>query len=291
MTTRIIDAHNHADWLGHDLDATLANMDAHGIDVTWLLTWEAPADECDPMYVSHCPAWDQAGPLPLASALSYVTRAPERFVLGYAPDPRRPDTLDRLRGAIELYGVRVYGELKLRMMYDNPDAIEIYRFCAEQGLPVVVHLDYAYDRNTRYPRPNYWYGGGIEAFERAVAACPDTVFLGHGPGFWAHISNDDLYLKEPYPKGAVIPGGAVERMLDTYPNLWCDLSAGSALGALSRDRKYGREFLIRYADRLTFARDCFDGRLAAFLEELALPNDVQEAIYHGNAERLVPDPG
>ncbi|MGC9360227.1 MAG: amidohydrolase family protein, partial [Anaerolineae bacterium] len=126
------------------------------------------------------------------------------------------------------------------------------------------------------------------AFERAVASCPDTVFLGHGPGFWAHISNDDLYDKELYPKGPVVPGGDVERMLDTYPNFWCDLSAGSALGALSRDREHGRAFLLHYADRLLFARDCFDGKLAAFLEELALPDNVLQAIYHDNAERLVP---
>jgi len=288
MTTRIIDAHNHADWLGHNFDATLANMDAHGIDATWLLTWEAPTDECDPVYARSCPGWNASGPLPLATALAYARQAPDRFVLGYAPDPRRPNALDRLRGAIEIWGVRIYGELKLRMMYDNPDAIEMYRFCGEQGLPVVVHLDYAFDRGTRYPRPNYWYGGGIQAFERAVAACPETVFLGHGPGFWAHISKDELYDKEPYPKGPVAPGGDVERMLDTYPNLWCDLSAGSALGAISRDRAYGRAFLLRYADRVLFARDCFDGHLAAYLEELTLPDGVREAIYHRNAERLVP---
>ncbi len=287
--TRIIDTHNHPDWHGHDLDAMLANMDAHGIAKTWLLTWEAPADECDPAYMASTPAWTAAGPLPFASALSYAQRASDRFVLGYAPDPRRPDALDRLRGAVEVFGVRVYGELKLRMMYDNPDAIEIYRFCGEHGLPVIVHLDYAYDRGSRYPRPNYWYGGGIAAFERAVAACPETVFLGHGPGFWAHISNDDLYLTEPYPKGPVVPEGDLVRMMVTYSNLWCDLSAGSALNALSRDREYGRAFLIRFADRITFARDCFDGRMAAHLNSLELPQDAHDAIFGGNAERLVPD--
>ena len=287
--TRIIDTHNHPDWHGHDLKAMLANMDAHGIAKTWLLTWEAPADECDPSYTASTPGWSEAGPLPFTSALAYAQQAPDRFVLGYAPDPRRPAALDRLRGAVEIHGVRVYGELKLRMMYDNPDAIEIYRFCGEHGLPVVVHLDYAYDRSSRYPRPNYWYGGGIATFERAVAACPETVFLGHGPGFWAHISDDSRYLKEPYPQGPVVPDGALVRMLESYPNLCCDLSAGSALNALSRDREYSRALLTRFADRFTFARDCFDGRMAAHIESLGLPDDVREAVFHGNAERLVPD--
>jgi predicted TIM-barrel fold metal-dependent hydrolase len=78
-------------------------------------------------------------------------------------------------------------------------------------------------------------------------------------------------------------------MLESYPNLCCDLSAGSALNALSRDQEYSRALLTRFADRFTFARDCFDGRMAAHLDSLELPGDVREAIFHGNAERLVPD--
>ena len=29
-------------------------------------------------------------------------------------------------------------------------------------------LDYEFDTGRRYPRPNWWYGGPIEAFERAI---------------------------------------------------------------------------------------------------------------------------
>ena len=38
---RIIDAHNHPDWHGHNLEKFLANMAQNGIDKTWLLSWEA----------------------------------------------------------------------------------------------------------------------------------------------------------------------------------------------------------------------------------------------------------
>ena len=68
-----------------------------------------------------------------------------------------------------------------------------------------------------YPRPNWWYGGSLDAFERAVKACPDTVFIGHAPGFWAHISDDDQYDKVSYPGGPVVPGGRVGRLFKTYP--------------------------------------------------------------------------
>ena len=39
-------------------------------------------------------------------------------------------------GKVDGNQVRVYGELKLRMMYNNPDAIRMFRLCGKKGLPV-----------------------------------------------------------------------------------------------------------------------------------------------------------
>lgn len=284
----IIDAHNHPDWHGHDLAKFLANMDANGIDVTWLLTWEAPPDEVDPTYTYAVPQGGVGGPIPFARVLSYVERAPGRFVPGFCPDPRRPDAIDRLKAMKEIYGVRVCGELKLRMMYDDWDALRLYRFCGKEGLPVTVHLDYEFDTGRTYPRPNWWYGGGIESFERAVRACPDTVFLGHAPGFWAHISGDDQYGKAAYPKGPIVAGGKLVAMMRQYPNLWCDLSAGSGWNALDRDHAFAREFLDEFQDRVLYARDYFDARHRELLDGLGLAAGLLGKIYAGNALRLVP---
>lgn len=281
----IVDAHNHPDWHGHDLPKFLQNMANCQIDKTWLLSWEAPLDEVDPHY-NFVSLSSERGPIPFERCLAYSQQAPDKFVLGYAPDPRRPDSIDRLQAAVEIYGVRVCGEIKLRMMYDNWDALRLFRFCGEAGLPVTVHLDYEFDTGRKYPRPNWWYGGGIEAFERAVRACPETNFLGHAPGFWAHISHDELYYREPYPKGAVVAGGAVIRLLRTYPNLFADLSAGSALNALKRDPVFTRDFLIEFQDRLLYARDSFNNDLQEFLTTLDLPETVWAKIASINAERL-----
>lgn len=287
----IIDAHNHADWHGHGFDAFIANMDANGIDKTWLLSWEAPADEVDPASNSVFPTavtGGIGGPVPFALGLEYRRRAPERFILGFAPDPRRPDALDRLKSAVSLYGVRVCGEVKLRMTYDNPDAVRLFRYCGEAGLPVTLHFDYdtATVTGRNYPRPNWWYGGGIDTLERLLKLCPETVFLGHAPGFWCHISADDLGFKEPYPKGPVKPGGEAERLLETYPNLYGDCSAGSGHNALTRDLSFTEKFIIRYQDRLLYARDCFDNRHRALFDSLGLPGEVLEKLYHRNAEKL-----
>lgn len=284
----IIDAHNHPDWHGHDLDKFLANMDEHHIDMTWLLTWDCPVSEYDPNYNYSIPDIGPGGPIPLSRCISYAERAPGKFVLGYAPDPRRPEAIDQLHMAIEIYGVKVCGELKLRMMYDNPDALRMFRFCAEKKTPVVVHLDYELDTGVKYPRPGWWHGGGIEAFERAARACPDTIFLGHAPGFWSHISGDGLHDKERYPKGKVMPGGKLIKMLRECPNLYCDLSAGSGLNALERDAEFAKEFLLEFQDRVLFGRDSFDKGHREFLDGLGLSEQVLDKIYSGNALRLAP---
>ena len=284
----IIDAHNHPDGHGHNFDKFIANMAAYNIDVTWMLVGEVPSEERNPEYSWVRVRFDGQSSWVFGRALSYVERAPDKFVLGYAPDPRKPDAIDRLQAAMDVYGVKIYGELKLRMMYDNLDALRMYRFCGEKKLPVIVHLDYEFDSGRKYPRPNYWYGGGIEAFERAIRACPETVFLGHAPGFWSHISGDDLFDKHPYPKGPVLPGGKLVQMMRDYPNLYCDLSAGSAHNALSRDLEFTKDFLLEFKDRVVYGRDYFDNRLQELINSLALPQDVRELIYSGNALRLVP---
>lgn len=282
----IIDAHNHPDWHGHNLERTLQNKQSHGIDRTWLLSWEAPDDEWDPVYGGVFLA-SPGGPIPFAHCLEYQLAAPDRFVLGYAPDPRRPGAIDRLRAAIDLHGVQVYGELKLRMMCDNLDALQMFRFCGERGLPVVVHIDYALPAASRYPRDNWWYGGGIEPFGRAVAACPETVFIGHGPGFWAHISDDDFFSRTAYPTGPVCGTGQVVQLMREHPNLWADLSAESGRNALMRDPEHAVRFLLEFRERLLFARDSFNGRLMEALTTLSLPVSAMEQLLSANAQRLV----
>ncbi|MFP4382630.1 MAG: amidohydrolase family protein, partial [Spirochaetia bacterium] len=224
---------------------------------------------------------------PFARCLSYAEREPDRFILGYAPDPRRPDAVEQLRAGVEIYGVKICGEVKVRMMYDNPDALRLFRYCGEAGLPVVLHIDYEIPKENPFPRPNYWYGGGIEAFERALASCPDTKFLGHAPGFWAHIANDGAWLTTSYPEGKVEAAGKVQEMLRKYPNLFGDLSAGSGLNALTRDPEHAKLFIEEFQDRLLFARDFFDGRLLEFLNELGLPGDIRDKIFYKNAEKLI----
>ena len=94
-----------------------------------------------------------------------------------------------------------------------------------------------------------------------------------------------------YRKGEVQPGGALDIRMDRFPNLYGDLSAGSGANAISRDREFGRAFLIRRADRLLFGTDYLAPEQAVpqfeLFESLDLPETVKDKIYHRNARRLL----
>jgi len=140
---KIIDAHNHPDWHGHDLDKFLANMDKNGIAQTWLLSWECAYHEYGKGYANVVPAellGSSTGPIPFSRCISYKERAPERFVLGYSPDPRRPNACELLQAAHEIYGARVCGEFKVRMMMDDRDALWLFRTAGKLKMPVILHL-------------------------------------------------------------------------------------------------------------------------------------------------------
>jgi len=283
----IIDAHNHADWHKTDLDGFMKNMDDNDIDVTWILSWECPRHEYE-NYNGALASYNKKGPVPFEAVLAYKRAYPDRFVLGYCPDPRDPDAIQNLKAATYIHKVQVCGELKVRMMYDDFDAIRLFRAAGELGLPVIMHFDYEFPRSNISGWPNFWYGGGIDTLERVLKKCPETIFLGHAPGFWAHISNDDLYDKVAYPKGPVIEGGMIQKLLDKYDNLYCDMSAGSGLNALTRDPEHALRFLNQYQDRILYARDYFDSKHREFLESLDLSQQVKNKLYFENALKLVP---
>lgn len=283
----IIDIHNHPDYHGHSVEKVIANMDACGIDVACLLSWEAPKNDYDPTNKMNFSPFSE-NPFPFERCVEYKKAAPDRFLLGFCPDPRQPDAINRLKAAVSLYDISICGELKLRMMYDNPDAIQLYRVCGEYGLPVLMHFDYCLPLHpVGNPWQDYWYGGGIDALERVLALCPETNFIGHAPGFWAHISNDDQYATFAYPKGAVIPGGRIEQLLEKYPNLYCDISAGSGHNALNRDHEFTRGFLDRWQDRILYARDYFDNIHRELLESIGISDTIKKKLYEDNARKIL----
>lgn len=290
----IIDAHNHSHYNGVGPEGLIAEMNAFGIDVTWLLTWVHPPGEHAPgSYRGFNPRnirpdGTHAG-ITLQDVVETCQRFPGRFVAGYCPCPTEGNAAELFEAAYHIYGVRVCGEWSYRTLLDDPRALELFRCAGRLHCPVVLHLDVPFLPDTQ-GKPVYqthWYGGGADPLERALQACPETIFIGHAPGFWRYISGDEATESVIYPKGPIQPGGRLLHLFDRYANLWADLSAGSGLGALKRDPAFAHDFLVRYADRLLFGRDDKGNKLQTFLGSLNLPDDVTDKIFQRNALRLV----
>jgi len=292
----IIDAHGHLNWHKHDTDKVVTNLDEHGIDKMWALNWEVILPVEDAESRSYSAVLDpRHGPgqwLPLVDVIDGARRYPDRLVPFYAPHPKDAHALERLKAAVEIHGIRGVGEWKFRVTLDDPDGIRIWRYAGERQMPVIIHMD-----APRLPPTDpdawvdSWYGGTADHLEHALQLAPDTIVCGHGPGFWRYVTGKEPQIEASYLKGPddYAPGGRLIDLLDKYPNLYCDLSAGSGLRGLQCFPDGGAKFLTTYQDRALFARDYFDSALRDHLESLALDETVRAKILGGNAQRLVPD--
>lgn len=290
----IIDAHQHVYWHGKDDSGLIEDMDKHGISKAWLLTWEIPSLEDNPIFHNtlnpvHYRADGTHAGIPLEDVLRARDRHPKRFEIGYCPHPSIGNPARLFESAYHIHGVRICGEWKCRMLVDDPRSLELFQKAGELSCPVVIHLDIPY-RVDEDGKPKYrsdWYGGTVASLERVLQACPDTVFLGHAPGFWREICANADRDPRTYPKGRVKRGGRLYRLFETYPNLYGDLSAGSGLRALKRDTRNARKFIDQFADRLLFARDTYGDEHLKYLNSLKLPKDLREKLFFRNAQKLL----
>lgn len=99
---RVIDTHNHPRWIGHDGARIIQDMDAAGIERTWLLSWEIPEREIDTGYYAKLPP-DSVG-IPFRDVIDVAERYPDRFIPGTTTDPRDPHALPKLKAAVDIYG-------------------------------------------------------------------------------------------------------------------------------------------------------------------------------------------
>ncbi len=250
-------------------------MDEHQIAEAWVLPLISPESWFYPITTE----WVLQQTKPFRDRLiPFCAVDPRSAVMG-GKDPFR-DILRRYRDA----GARGFGEHKWGGPIDDPRNIDLMQACAEVGLPVLFHLDG--DRNTDQP--------GLPGLEKLLQSVPDVKLIGHGPGWWASISRAvtpaDL---NNYPKGPVEPDGALDRLMGKYPNLYADLSAGSGSNAIFRDLEFGREFLIRHANRILFGTDYLADQQAVpqfeLFESIKLPADVEKKICLTNARQLLGD--
>lgn len=283
---KYIDIHTHVGryYWGKELtlEGLIKLMDKNGIERACVLPLISPEAGLFPQTVED--------------ALIAFKKYPDRIIPFCVIDPRSNSGNPKRFGRIDLesmvallqkykeLGCKGFGEHQVGLPFDHPLMMTVYEACEKVDLPILFHLDDI--RGIDSP--------GLPRLENVLKTYPKLRLIGHAAGFWASISGDvtmadfGRYPKIPTPIKA---GGALDRLLAKYPNLYCDLSEPGGYAAIARDQKFGREFIIRHADRCLFGTDYLmaDHQVPQFdlLDSLDLPEDVQYKVYRGNAIRVL----
>ncbi len=171
-------------------------------------------------------------------------RYPERLIPFMHIDPRKASCLELIEHFARHRLVKGYGEFVDTLVFDDPLRMRIYGKCGELGLPIIFFG----------AGPHSYDEVGLPRLEKCLREFPDTIFIGHGPRWWEAISAADDGSCS-YPKTPVVPGGAADRFLQQYPNMYADISAGSGYNAMTRDPEFTQGFLRRNWGKLLFATD------------------------------------
>jgi len=151
--------------------------------------------------------------------------AHEGFIFG-ANAPWDSPTLQADLAAYLDKGAKLIGELKYGFKGNSPHLWKYAEVAQSYNVPLLLHFQQE-------------YGFSLEDFEETLQRFPKVIFIGHATQWWAEMM--DLTTK----------------LMESYPNLYGDLSASSALQAL-KAQEDAISFLTKYQDRLFFGTDCQD---------------------------------
>ena len=273
----MIDAHLHIGHKGRSLEDTIRHIEGIGAERAVCL----PIETADREY-----EW----------LTEYVVSAFEKFPDRVIPfchvDVTREDAVEVLEQRASTGIFKGYGEQKQHIPLDDPGLERVLAFCNEMAWPVTWH----------FQEGERGYNQGIGHLEYLLKKFTSIKFIGHAQSWWANISADvPPATKTVYPGGPVVPGGLADRLLSDYEHMYADLSAGSGLGALSRDEVFTAGFLERHRKKLLFATDCpckdgaggdypqgcFSSKSLPFLKRMVTDKDALEDILHNNAVRVI----
>ncbi len=279
---QIVDIHQHVNYHGRQNADMVAHQRAMGVTKTVLLPSGAELNRPSTHGgKSNGLAARVYGP---EAAARVAAEHPGEFVwfANEVPD------LENTRAELEKWlkrGASGIGEQKFGVECDGPEMRLVYDIAREFGVPVLLHFQHG------------TYNHGFERFHKILEAYPTVTFFGHAQTFWGNIDakHEATVL---YPKGPVTPGGLTDRYLADYPNLYGDLSAGSALNAMTRDLEHAAAFLLRHQGKLCYASDCPDtagegaacsgARMRDVIRDQVNDPAARAKIFSGNAVRLIP---
>ncbi len=189
-------------------------------------------------------------------------------------------------------GCKGIGEICANMPVTSPLYKNLFYHAGEENLPVLFHLS---------PKKGGLYGmidnAELSGLEEVLKEFPKTIFIGHAPSFWNAIDADITSPKarNGYPKGKIKRKGPLWKLMEKYPNLYGDFSAGSGHNALTRDPEKGIEFIKKFNKKIFFGTDMFMKKkeppahlpmMQNALKDKKISKPVYENIMHKNFERV-----
>lgn len=231
------------------------------------------------------------------SCMYVAAHHPEHFVWFCNVDPRAGNfnaktDLGYLLNYYKEKGAKGLGELMATIPADDPMMDNLFGFCEELELPVLIHIA---------PQLGDTYGIidelGLPRIERMLKKHPDMKLIGHSAAFWGEISEGlTQEMRNDYPTGKVTEG-RLPKLLREYGNLYCDLSAGSGSNAMMRDPEYAAKFLTEFSDRVCYGTDVcaahqtfqytFDSFLTNLVDTQMISRETYEKVIRKNAEKLL----
>jgi len=228
----------------------------------------------------------QTAPMTSEAAKYLTVKYPDRFYWFCNVDPRafpnkKDGNLKNLINHYKLLGAKGVGEVTSQIAFEDPKAQNLFSACEECDMPVTIHIA---------PTVNNGYGLldelGLPGLEKTLKNHPNLKILGHSQAFYSEISADvTAENRDQYPTGPVKEGGRMVELMRRYPNLYCDLSAGSGSNALMRDPEFAARFIEEFSDRLMYACDiCHPTNthpfpFADFLEKMLDDGKISEENY------------
>lgn len=212
---------------------------------------------------------------------------PDRFIPSVGLDPRilgNQTVNDRFGDIFKWYrdkGCKICGEVCANLHFLDPRVQNLFRGCEEAGLPLTFHM--AVNLGWKYGLVDE---PGLPELEICLQRFPKLRIFGHSQAFWSEIGTYGNWdERKGYPKGPIREEGAIPRLMRKYPNLYCDISAGSGETALDRDHGYAGQFLTEFQDRVLFGIDIcppfeeYISRQDKVLQALVRERRISPAVY------------
>lgn len=175
--------------------------------------------------------------------MKYVEQYPDRFVAFPTIDPKDPEKLEKIRKLVErgAKGVKLYlghgytrrdnGEYMFHTMaMDDPEMFPLYEFCQANYVPLCFHM-----------QP--YKPGFAQEFIEVAHSFPD------------------LKINVPHFMLSTIRESRLRELLDTFPNVYSDISFGhddfltAGLRRITKDPEKFRRLFRDYPDRFMFGTD------------------------------------